>query len=249
MQFDNRNVLITGCNRGIGKQMVEGFAKEGATVIAHARKSTDEFSKFIEGLEAKYGTSIIPVYFDLDNEDEIKSAIKAIIIMVKRIDILVNNAGMVGANSLFHMTRIEDMKKVFNVNFFAPMLITQMVSRVMMKYKSGSIINIASVAGLDGDPAQLEYSTSKAAIICATKKLAIELGTYGIRVNAVAPGRTDTDMLDHMSDETEKETENRSIIKRRAKPQEIVEVVIFLASDKSSFVTGQTWRVDGGMHM
>ena len=166
----------------------------------------------------------------------------------EKIDILVNNAGMVSKNALFQMTSIGTMKNVFEVNFFSQMLITQYILKKMLKQKNGSIVNIASIAGIDGKPGQMEYGASKAALISATKTLANELSIYGIRVNAVAPGVTETSMIDGMDMELLKTSVDRTMMKRVGKPEEIAEVVSFLASEKASYITGQILRVDGGIY-
>ena len=241
-----RTALVTGAGSGIGSAVVRVFAGEGARVYAHARKRTPEFEQMLKEIAKAAGTEILPVYFDMGDSDEIRSSLKEVLKTDKQIDILVNNAGTVGENKLFQMTPVEEMKRVFDINFFAAMEVIQIISRVMCRNKRGSIVNVASIAGLDGDPAQLEYSGSKAAIVCATKKLAAELGRDGIRVNAVAPGLTNTRMLTVMAEETEKRVLESSIIQRRAEPEEIANAIAFLASDKASFITGQILRVDGG---
>ena len=246
MILEGRTALITGSASGIGQAVVQLFAEEGANVYAHARGRTDDFEEFVSKVAGETGRKIVPVYFDLLDSEAVDGGVKEILKKDKNVDILVNNAGSAGENKLFQMTKMEDMKKLFQINFFAPMAITQLVSRVMGRKRHGSIVNVTSVAALDGDPAQLEYSASKAALACATKKLAIELGGQGIRVNAVAPGMADTKMLNQMQDDVEKDYLRRSILGRRGTPKEIANLIAFLASENSSYITGQIWRVDGG---
>ncbi|MHB8062986.1 MAG: SDR family NAD(P)-dependent oxidoreductase [Ruminiclostridium sp.] len=247
MLLRDKNAIITGSNRGIGKATLEVFAENGANIWACARKRTEEFETECRILAGEYGVIITPIYFDFSDSEQIKSGIRNIVSENKKIDILVNNAGIVGNKNLFQMTAMEDIKKVFEVNFFSPMFLAQSISRIMAKKNTGNIINIASIAGIDGDPAQFEYVTSKAALIGATKKLAIELGRQGIRVNAIAPGPTNTTMSSELKDELFQATIGKTIMKRLGEPIEIAKAVLFLASDMSSFITGQVLRVDGGM--
>ena len=183
----------------------------------------------------------------MSNSDSLLEGVKAILRERIPIDVLVNAAGVVGANRLFQMTSLDEMRRVFDVNFFAPIQIMQLVTRQMARQKQGSVINIASIAGIDGDPAQMEYSASKAALICATKKLAYELGPSGIRVNAIAPGTTETKMIDAMTAEIKQEMASKVALGRFGKPSEIADLCYYLASDESSYITGQTIRVDGGI--
>ena len=246
MLLKGKTAVLTGCNRGIGRAVLALFAQHGANIWACVRKETEEFVSLARELSKQYRVTITPVYFDFGDEEQIKAGLKVILASKSHVDILVNNAGVVPSSQPFHMTSIGDMKKTFDINFFAQMLITQYISRIMAKKKSGSIVNISSIAGMDGNPAQLEYVASKSAMIGATKKLAIELGTMGIRVNAVAPGLTDTDMIEKMDNDFMKKNIDKVIMKRLGRPEEIAAVVLFLASELSSFITGEVIRVDGG---
>jgi 3-oxoacyl-[acyl-carrier protein] reductase len=246
MMLRNKTAILTGCNKGIGKAILETFAENGANVIACVRKSSGEFEKYIQDVREKFQVSIIVFSFDLEDSDQIKKATASIIALKVKIDILVNNAG-IASGSFFHMTSITDLERMLKINFISQIQFTQAISRYMMKHKSGSIINIASTAGLIGDEGMLSYGSSKAALIFSTKTIANELGKYNIRVNSVAPSVTKTDMFEQMEVNARNKLINSSVLKRAAEPQEIANVVLFLASDMSSFVNAQIIRVDGGI--
>lgn len=246
MLLKNKYAIVTGCNRGIGKAILTVFAKNGAFIWACARHPSEEFEAYIKMLSAECQVSIWPVYFDLQNSEQMKGAVKAIMATKYPVDILVNNAG-VTYNALFQMVTAEKMQEVFNVNFFSPMMFTQMIVKLMLRKKSGSIINIASSAGMDGNAGRSVYGASKAAVICATKAISAELGESGIRVNAIAPGITQTEMLVSMTDKVISETIQQTHLKRAGIPDDIATACLFLASDLSAYITGQTLRVDGGL--
>lgn len=242
-----KNAIITGARRGIGRATVEVFAENGANIWVCARMEDAAFEADMAGLAEKYGVWIEPVYFDLTDAVQMKQAVKQIQSAKKPVDILVNNAGAIADSTSFTMTSTEKMKEIFDTNFFSQMQLTQYIARFMMRQKSGSIVNLTSIAALDGEPGQLEYVGSKAALIGATRKLARELGTANIRVNAVAPGVIDTDMGNQMESELMESIISRTSMKRLGRPSEIADVIAFLASDKASYITGQTIRVDGGI--
>ena len=245
--LNNKNVIITGAAGGIGRATVECFAANGANIWACELHGTEQFEKNMAELAEKYGVWIEPVYFDVTNEEQVKLAVKQIRSKKCSIDILTNIAGIVAPSTSFPMTDMSKIKKVFEVNFFALTLLTQYISRLMLRQNSGSIVNIASIAGIDGDPAQYEYAASKAAVIGGTKKLARELAPYNIRVNAIAPGMIQTEMGAHIEDSLRDEILSKVMMKRMGKPEEIANVIAFVASDMASYMTGQVIRVDGGI--
>lgn len=242
-----KNAIITGTRRGIGRAAVETFASFGANIWACARKQDDTFEEDMRQTADRYSVSIWPVYFDVTDGGQIKEAVQSIRRQKASIDVLVNMVGIVEDSTSFLMTSIDKMKHLFDTNFFAATLLTQYISRLMARQSGGSIVNIASIAGLDGEPAQYEYAASKAAIVGATKHLARELASSNIRVNAVAPGMIETEMGAKIEKELRDHILNKVIMKRMGKPAEIANAVAFLASDYSSYMTGQVIRVDGGM--
>lgn len=246
MILTDKNVIITGCAQGIGKAILEIFASQGANIWACARSNSDEFNAFLLELSDKYPGDIWPVYFDLKDHDQLKGAVKSISASKRKVDVLVNNAGIT-YNALFLMSSMAQMREVFEVNFFSPFLLTQYIAKIMIRQKQGSIINISSSAGIDGNAGRSVYGSSKAAMICATKAMAAELGVYGVRVNSIAPGIIQTSMVSSMSEKVIQDTLLMSDMNRMGKPDEIAKVALFLASDMSSYVTGQVLRVDGGL--
>ncbi len=246
MLLKNKTAIITGCNKGIGKIILETFAKNGANIIACVRKETIDFNDYIASMQEKYSISIRTVYFDLESSEEIKAAVSYIIALKIQIDILVNNAGY-ASGSFFQMTSISDLERMMKINFISQVQFTQGISRYMSRFKSGSIINMGSTAGLFGDSGMLSYGSSKAAFIFATKTMATELGQYNIRVNSIAPSVTRTEMFNQMEENARTKLITSSAFKRAAEPEEVANVALFLASDLSTFVNGQTIRVDGGI--
>lgn len=238
--------VVTGANRGIGKAILEVFASNGADVFACARSESEIFLKTIEKLENDNKVIIKPVYFDLQDEEQVKNAARFIIGEKRPIDILVNNAG-VASGSFFQMTKMQDASEVMKINFFSQILFSQNISRYMAKRKSGSIINVGSTAGLIGDIGTISYGASKAALMYATKTMAAELGRQNIRVNAIAPNITKTDMFDQMDEKARAKAIESTALGRAAEVNEIANVVLFLASDLASYVTAQVIRVDGGL--
>ena len=197
-------------------------------------------------MKIKNNISITPIYFDLENSDQIKIAISKIISLKIKIDILVNNAGF-ASGAYFQMTPIADLERMMKINFISQIQFTQGISRYMARYKSGSIVNIGSTAGIFGDIGMLSYGSSKAALIFATKTMASELGQYNIRVNVIAPSVTKTEMYDQMEEKARTKLIELSAFKRAAEPIEIANVALFLSSDLSTFVNGQVLRIDGGI--
>ena len=244
--LSGKNILITGCARGIGKSMVEMCAKHGANIWANARNSNQNFDNYCKSIGEQYSVTVIPTYFDLTSKTEIVDSVKMIRSSDSPINGLINNAGIT-YNSLFQMSSEMDLRENVDVNFIGPFILTQYIIKIMLRNGGGSIVSIASSAAIDGNSGRSAYGASKAALITAMKALSREVGVSGIRSNNIAPGITETEMLSSMSAETVKETAESTALKRCGMPHEIASVAAFLISDMSSYITGQTLRVDGGM--
>lgn len=247
--FDNlygKTVMITGCRRGIGRTAIELFAAQGCNLICCIRQKDEAFAKFVEQLSAQYHVKMEVLCFDIADEEAIKGTVKMLIKEKRRVDVLVNNAG-IATGGILQMTSMKVLKEIFQINFFSMVLLTQLVSKLMIRQHCGSIINMGSIAGLENFAGYTAYGSSKAAVMAFTRTIARELAPYGIRVNAIAPGLTDTRMADQMEKKAEKEIIARSNMNRLGKTEEIVNMILFLSSDNASFITGQVYRVDGGM--
>lgn len=235
--------LITGCNRGIGKAIVERFAEEGAIVYANSRKegSLDEWANECASI---HKTEVIPVYFDVTDASASKKAILDIKSNHQKLDVLVNNAGMV-TYELLSMINFDSLRTMFEVNVIATIQLIQIASRIMARQNSGSIINMASIVGVQGVKGQLAYSATKGAVISLTKSAAKELAPSNIRVNAIAPGMVGTDRLLAVFEKSFKERLSDIGMGRLAKPEEIANACVFLGSDLSEYISGQILGVDG----
>lgn len=242
-----RTLFITGCNRGIGRSIASLFAKEGYSIIACNRKQDEEFDSFCDSLQSEYRINISKYYADLSDELSIKECLAQLLKTKPRIDVMINNAGVVD-KGLLQMTPLQKIRDVFQINFFAQVQLIQGISRLMMRQKSGVIINMASIGGIDAYPAYVSYGCSKAAVIYLTKTLAQEFAPYGIRVNALAPSMVKTRMQEQMGDEANEEIIRRTALKRNAEPEEIAKLALFIASEDSAFITGQVIRIDGGLN-
>lgn len=239
------NAIITGANRGIGKALVNAFAKAGYNIWACARKRSTEFEETLAVLAEDNGIWIKPIYFDLSDSEAIANGIQLILDDKMSIDVLVNNAGISSVGLLSH-TKVEDVEKLFATNYFAMLRIIQKVSKRMSRQKRGCIINMGSIAGLEPQPGKIAYGSSKAAVMLMTKCLAKELGPIGIRVNCIAPGPIETEMIHQYSDDMLYRLASESSLKRLGKAEEIAKVALFLASEDASYINGEIIKVDGG---
>ncbi|ESL03799.1 putative 3-oxoacyl-[acyl-carrier-protein] reductase [Catonella morbi ATCC 51271] len=241
--LDGKVCLVTGASRGIGAATVKRFAREGAVVYANARTPKNLDDLCIE-LSEKYNTTVKALYFDVRDETAAKKAVLQIRKETGRLDVLVNNAGVM-KDALIGMISKDLMQEMFDINVFGVMNLLQLASKIMMFQKSGSIINLSSIVGLEGIPGKLVYSAAKGAVAAMTKTAAKELASQGIRVNAVAPGMIDTDMLKSVGDEKMKEQIANIRMGRLGTPEEVADAILFLASDLSGYITGEILGVNG----
>lgn len=245
--MEEHNAVVTGARTGIGRAVVEKLASRGVNVWACAHAENAAFEEDMARLAERYGVWIRPIYADLSCENQIKAAVRQIVSEKKTVDILVNNAGVFPPLRLMQMTSLQEFRSVFEVNFFAVVQMTQMIGKLMMRQKSGSIVNISSMSGLDGEPGVSAYGTSKAAVTQLTRIASKELAPHGIRVNAVAPGYIETGLNDHLPWESRDAIIRRTGIGREGLPTEAADAIVFLAMPESSYITGQILRVDGGL--
>lgn len=245
MLLSGKVALVTGANRGIGLATARLFAQHGATVFVGGRR-VDELENIAHGLRQEFGVAVHVSAFDVSVPDQVKVAFQDLFKTTKRLDVLVNNAGLL-EDALIGMVTPDQIEQVFSVNTYGVLYASQYASRLMARNNGGSIVNLASIIGTNGNVGQAVYGGSKAAVIGITKSLAKELADKNIRVNAVAPGFIDTDMA--RSIPAEKFEERLSSIKmgRIGTAFDVANVNLFLASELASYVTGQIIGVDGGM--
>lgn len=239
--------LITGATRGIGKQIAITLSKEGYNIALNYRTENDE----LENLKKEIGANnveVLAVQGDVSNFEDCENVVKETIEKFGRIDVLVNNAGITKDMLLARMKE-EDFKQVIDVNLVGTFNVTKNVISYMMKARSGRIINISSVVGISGNAGQSNYAASKAGIIGFTKSLAKEVASRNILVNAIAPGFIQTSMTDVLKDEIKEEIAKAIPLKRMGTADDVANLVRFLASEDSSYITGQVINVDGGMLM
>ena len=237
--------MITGATRGIGKQIALTLANEGYNIVLNYRTENDELKQLKNEIESKT-VKCLTVQGDVTNFEDCKQMIESAIKEFGKIDVLVNNAGITKDMLLARMKE-EDFKQVIDVNLVGTFNMTKNVISYMMKARNGRIINISSVVGIAGNAGQTNYSASKAGIIGFTKSLAKEVASRNILVNAVAPGFIETNMTDVLKQEVKDEIAKNIPLKRMGTPQDVANVVKFLASEDSSYITGQVISVDGGM--
>jgi len=243
--LENKTAIITGATRGIGKGIAEIFAKQGANV-AFTYSSSAEAAVALEKELNSYGVKAKGYQSNAANFEAAQELAKNVLEEFGSIDILVNNAGITKDNLLMRISE-EDFDKVIEINLKSVFNLTKAVIRTMMKQRKGSIINMSSVVGIKGNAGQTNYAASKAGILGFTKSVALELGSRNIRCNAIAPGFIETEMTDALPEETVKGWRDAIPLKRGGTPEDIANACVFLASDMSDYITGQTLSVDGGM--
>lgn len=247
MTETNKTVFVTGANGGIGLEVLRTFGNSGYNLVAQTRAPNPEVADTLSDLRRRNGVHANQVQCDLRDPKELRRQFIDGVKSFPTLDVLVNCAGVLYGGA-FLMTPVEKIREIFDVNLFGLMSITQLVAKYMVRQRSGSIINVASVAGLDLSAGNCAYGVSKAAVCAFTQTLADELRCFGIRVNAVAPSLTDTKMAQDQvtHGDHQKLYSSTGYFARMARPEEIANVMLFLASDGASYINRQVVRVDGG---
>jgi|TARA_B100000925_G_scaffold228066_1_gene176527 3-oxoacyl-[acyl-carrier protein] reductase len=241
----DKNVIITGASRGIGKGILELFVKNGANVAFSYIGDSDQ-AKSIEADFSNHKQKVVSYMSDASNFEQSQKLIDDVLNDFGSIDVLVNNAGITIDNLLMRMSE-EDFQRVIDVNLKSVFNTTKAILRTMLKQRSGSIINMSSVVGVKGNAGQSNYSASKAGMIGFTKSMALELGSRNIRCNCIAPGFIETEMTEKLSDDVVQTWRDSIPLKRGGSTNDVANAALFLASDLSSYVTGQVINVCGGM--
>lgn len=241
----DKTALITGASRGIGKGIAVEFAKQGANVAFTFNASVDAAKELEKELES-YGVKAKGYQSNAANFDAAQDLVKEVLNDFGSLQVLINNAGITKDNLLMRISE-EDFDKVIEVNLKSVFNLTKAVIRPMMKQRDGSIINMSSVVGIKGNAGQTNYAASKAGILGFTKSVALELGSRNIRCNAIAPGFIETEMTAKLDEKTVDEWRKAIPLKRGGAPEDVANACVFLASDMSTYITGQTLNVDGGM--
>lgn len=245
MKLANKVAVVTGASRGIGKAIALKLASEGAKVVVNFNSSEGEANKVVEAIVSNGGEAIA-VKADISSFAHGQKLIEEAVATFGTVDILVNNAGITKDNLLLRMSE-EDFDRVMEVNLKGYFNCTKAVARLMLKKKSGKIVNITSVIGITGNSGQSNYAAAKAGVIGFTKSIAKELGGKGINVNAVAPGFIQTDMTENLPEAVRESISQNIPLKTLGLPEDVANLVSFLAGDESKYITGQTIAVDGGL--
>ncbi len=243
--LEGKTALITGASKGIGKSIAEQFAAHGANVAFTYLSSVEKGEALEKELAAK-GVKAKGYRSDASDYTAAQELINSVLEEFGSLDVLINNAGITKDNLLMRMSE-EDWDAIQNINLKSCFNTVKAACRPMMKQRGGSIINMSSVVGVKGNAGQANYAASKAGIIGFTKSVALELGSRGIRSNAIAPGFIETEMTDALDEKTVQGWREAIPLKRGGSPEDVANACIFLASDMSSYITGQTIQVDGGM--
>ncbi len=245
MKLANKTALVTGASRGIGRAIAEALAKEGAN-IAFTYSKDEAGANETKALIEATGRKALAIKADGSVQEEVKRCVDETLEVFGGVDILVNNAGITRDNLLIRMSE-EDFDAVLSVNLKSAFLMTKACARPMMKSRYGKMINISSVVGVFGNAGQANYAASKAGIIGLTKSVAKELGSRGIRVNAIAPGFIETDMTDQLPQDVKDKMLANVSLGAFGKVEDVARLCVFLASEDSDYITGEVIRVDGGM--
>jgi len=243
--LDGKTALITGASKGIGRSIALAYATEGASV-AFSYLSSVEKGQALESELTGQGIKARGYRSDASDYTSAEELIKQVVEEFGSLDILINNAGITRDNLLMRLTE-EMWDDVININLKSVFNTVKAASRTFMKQRGGSIINLTSVVGLKGNPGQSNYAASKAGIIGFTKSVALELGSRGIRSNAIAPGFIETEMTEQLDEATVQSWRDAIPLKRGGLPEDVANLAVFLGSDKSSYISGQVIQVDGGM--